>query len=415
MAFTIFLRHIGLSILLTLSSVYASEFLVGLDEDETVPLPHDVIKHVMGMTEAPLFARMGMMNKSLNKFLKAEKERAVSSSTFNESGCNAKDHLLLTALQPDEIERPLRTLMERDGGVAVASNSVLHGTLSAVYGLANIRDWIDCKDLASPLYQTAFGKDLPQAQQELALQQLMALVGTPVYLQGQDAAGLQRFLSKHGHKLHSLLESKKQLRPLVNFLHGDVDEKILAAKPHTFVMSDVELAQQPIQGQLEHYLAIQAEHHVYLSLGVGPFVEYGKLTLQKQYMPTNLRHLTIMDPTCAVRITAQCCLSGTNLHSLHLHLPQLFTAEDHFVANNPALQSVTLDLPNLIAVERQFASNNPALQTVILAMPKLKNIGDGILGGCKSLSQREKNKIRNYFASLGLEWQENVEIAAIAQ
>jgi hypothetical protein len=76
----------------------------------------------------------------------------------------------------------------------------------------------------------------------------------------------------------------------------------------TFVLTSAELITQ--KNTLSEHLAKNPEHRVHLILGDGTFQENGMLSLSKEDVPDNLRHLILSDPRKTVLTTGDAFLKG---------------------------------------------------------------------------------------------------------
>jgi hypothetical protein len=142
---------------------------------------------------------------------------------------------------------------------------------------------------------------------------------------------------------------------------------------HTVVLSAAELlAHRDVLGT---HLTHNPEHRIHVLLGDGPFIDSARLTLKKDDLPAELRHLVLSDPEHLVKIINRAFLTGhENLTTFDpLGLDQVRVIEMGFLCKCYRLTKVNM--------ERFF---------------NLEEINLFFLGFCEAFPPEEVEKVRSF-------------------
>ncbi|MFN9001947.1 MAG: leucine-rich repeat protein, partial [Holosporales bacterium] len=361
-------------------------------------LPEDAVLQVMTFLPDHDTARLGLTSKALNATSTKALRAMIHGMTLNR-GVGEDDKRLqdLPTLRGQQI---LGEIAQEDQYLAVPMNSDLCTMMPETLKLADLDDWRQNLALAMPLYEAAFGKEWPKNHVHLALQHLLAVIDTRVYVQGGNInQSFASFATKKAQSLIQSLQNQRQAHPFVNFLHGDIDATRLTTQAHTIVLSDAELNQPETKQKLEKLLEMQTAdhtHHVVLSVGNTPArLEDGILTLRTDDLPSNVRHLTVTNPSANVTAIGDEFLQSDLLAQNATVLTKLWLAGfqnvhsigANFLLGCSGLTSLDLSsLRNVTQIGHSFLTWCSGLTSVDLsAFRNVTQIGHSFLSGCSGL------------------------------
>ncbi|MFN9000557.1 MAG: leucine-rich repeat protein [Holosporales bacterium] len=415
MAFSSITRTLGLVTLLgsSLSPLQATE----VPDFEDLPpqstrfddLPEDAVLQVMTFLPDRDVARLGLTSKAVNVTSKALETtspkalRAMVHGTPLKYGVG-EEHHLLQDLPTLRVQHILEQIAQEDQYLAVPMNSDLCALMPETLRLADLADWRAQLPLAMPLYEAAFGKDFPDTQVDLALQHLLAVLDTRVYVQRHNVnKSFAQFAAKKAQSLIQSLQNQRQARPFVNLLHGNADGALLATQPHTLVFSDAELTQPETQQKLNKILATQTADHahpVILSVGYNPqLLKEGTLHLGSYRLPFKLCNLTVTNPSGNVTSTGSWFLSKQKkLISLRLAgFQNIYQIGRGLLDDCSSLTSVDLSsFKNVSQIGSDFLSGCSSMTSVDLSpFKRVTQIGSHFLYRCCALTSLDLSVFKN--------------------
>ncbi|MFN7709911.1 MAG: F-box protein [Holosporales bacterium] len=316
----------------------------------------------------------------------------IAEMTLNRGG--KENTQRLQSLPKSRVQDVLRQIAENECYVVVPMNSDLCTMMPATLKLADLEDWHQNLAIAMPLYEAAFGQDFPEAHVDLALQHLLAVLDTRIYVQRNNVnESFARFAAKQSKNLSQSLHNQRQVRPFINLLHGNVDGTLLAAQAHTIVLSDAELAQPETKQKFEQLLASQTvdlSHHVMLSVGNNPqLLQAGALFLRGDSLPTQVRYLTVTNPAANV--------TGIGVG---------FLEKPFLASNNDLLTKLRITgFQSVTWIGSYFLYYCHGLTRVDLSgLPNVKRITPPFLTNCTALTPETQQHIRAFCIEHGLEW-----------
>ncbi|MFN9000517.1 MAG: leucine-rich repeat protein, partial [Holosporales bacterium] len=398
MTFSRITRTLGLVTLLgsSLSDLQATELMGFAD------LPEDALLGIMHFLPDRDIGAMAMTSRAPSEVSRTALFSMISEMTLNRG--TGEGHKRLQDLPTSRVQRILGQIVEQDQYLAIPMNSPLCSMIPDSVKLADLEDWRRNLAVAMPLYKAAFGKELPEDHVNLALQHLLAVINTRVYVQPNNVnQSFKQFAEYKSKSLIESLQNQRKARPFVNLLHGDVDEALLATQAHIIVLSDAELCQPETKQKLEKLLGTQTAdhtHHVMLSVGNTPArLEDGILTLRTDDLPSNVRHLTVTNPTAHVTTIGSDFLKRQEkLLSLKLvGFRNVSKVKENFLYECTGLTHLDLsDLKNVNEIGSAFLIFCRGLTSVDLsAFTNVTQIGAGFLGGCTSLTSVDLSAFTN--------------------
>ncbi|MFN7709865.1 MAG: hypothetical protein ACK5O7_02730 [Holosporales bacterium] len=349
MRFSTPIRFLSLAALLSVTTSYASE-------PQMPDLCDDVMGHIEGYLPAKSLGKMLMVNRGCERITNQVISNQVKGIALNMDW--QKEDELLREFPADSIKSILQNLIREKGHVALSthfgdsdflsSHLILQGLLPENFRLARFEDWAAHVELLKPLYFAAFGQELPQAYQDLAVRQVMALAEIAFYVTDENAQEqLGHFLADHGETLTAFLSKQREMSPFVNFLHGDVDLAQLKSKPHTIVITDAELEAEAIQDRTHPLFQVHNGNYLRVTLGAGSADPKYLISEAARALPVGLGHLVLTDPEGKITRTKGFDIQNKACYDFRLNLPGLANVFNPLALCDQYLNRLQLNLPRL--------------------------------------------------------------------
>ena len=277
--------------------------------------------------------------------------------------------------------------MAANGFIFDLTDVHLGSILSTRYAKTSVRDSLLPGRRANPLFQAVFGCELPDNDRVIFINQLAACLPVQaLYVKRGLKQGIDRFYAAHTPDLLKLIEESNKERPHFSFGNPKANKDILKTRPHNIVMSESQLptsiSEMVNPPELEKFRTIIGEQEFHTVTICIDNVYNGSLTLHKQFMPSFIGNLRLVDPL-------QMCT--------HIR--------DEFFVDNYAITSLDIsELRELTYIGSAFLMGSEAVTSLKTRAPNnIHTIGSGFLTLCDGMgSDEDHEKLRKDILSKSL-------------